>query len=258
MKTNTKPPDYSQCTWTPEEHAKAILQCLALMGLFSYFFYRSAWAMLPLSLPGIWCYNHLKRKQIGRRREALLDQFRECILSVATLLQAGYSLENAFLRVRQEMEIVYGRDSDIYRELSFVRSGLHINIAIEDLLDEFARRSACKDITQFAQVVTIAKHSGGDMAEIMANTAKRIGRKIDLQKELQTALGGKRMELNVMKYIPFAILVYISIGNPGYFDVLYHNLTGIIFMTGCLVILLISVLVGEHFLNKIGEAMVLG
>ena len=44
-------------------------------------------------------------------REELASQFRECILSVATLLQAGYSVENAFLECRQDMALMYGEES---------------------------------------------------------------------------------------------------------------------------------------------------
>ena len=35
------------------------------------------------------------------------------------------------------------------------------------------------------------------------------------------------MELLIMKLMPFGILLYVGMGNPGYFDSLYHNLTGI-------------------------------
>lgn len=257
MKSSVKPPDYHEYVWTTWERIRTLGQILAVLVLFSYFFYRSVWAMGPLLLLGVFYFKRLKEKKIYLRQEKLLDQFRECIMNVAALLQAGYSLENAFLQEKEEMENIYGKESDIYAELAYIRRGLHINISIEDLLEDFAERSGIEDIVQFAQVVMITKRSGGDMADIMQSTAQRIGRKIELQKEMQTALSARKMEFHIMRAMPFVILAYVNISNPGYFDVLYHNISGIVLMTICLIVFLFSTEMGERILKQLGEGMVL-
>ena len=257
MKSSVKPPDYHEYVWTTWERIRTLGQILAVLVLFSYFFYRSVWAMGPLLLLGVFYFKRLKEKNIYLRQEKLLDQFRECIMNVAALLQAGYSLENAFLQEKDEMENIYGKESDIYAELAYIRRGLHINISIEDLLEDFAERSGIEDIVQFAQVVMITKRSGGDMADIMQSTAQRIGRKIELHKEMQTALSARKMEFHIMRAMPFVILAYVNISNPGYFDVLYHNISGIVLMTICLIVFLFSTEMGERILKQLGEGTVL-
>ena len=59
------------------------------------------------------------------------------------------------------------------------------------------------------------------------------------------------MELVIMELMPFGILFYVNMGNPGYFDSLYHNLTGIAIRTGCLAVYLASFFLGKYILNKL-------
>ena len=139
----------------------------------------------------------------------------------------------------------------ISRELLIVRRGLAINIPLEELLSNLAYRSRCDDIAQFAQIFALAKRNGGNMAEIIRSSANQIGKRIELKQEVQMRVSGKKMELTIMQLMPFAILFYVNVGSPGYFDSLYHNLTGIIIMTGCLTVYLGAYLLGRYILKSI-------
>lgn len=255
METSLKRQDYHRYCWKKGERLKAICFCIGVTGVLAYFFYRSLVAMIPLSAIGVSAFCLIGRQKAEKAREDLAVQFRECILAVATFLQAGYSVENAFLECRQDMVLMYGEDVPICRELKFIERGLNINISLEELLTDMAERSACDDIAQFAQIFALAKRSGGNMAEIIRNSAGQIGSQIELRQEIQMLLGGKKMELTVMKVMPFGILLYIDMGNPGYFEPLYHNLLGIIIMSGCLATYLGAYLLGEHIMKGIMEEM---
>lgn len=255
METSLKQQDYHKYCWKKGERMKAICFCIGLTGVFAYFFYRSFAAMVPLSAIGVSAFILIARQKAEKSRENLAVQFRECILAVATFLQAGYSVENAFLECRQDMVLMYGEEAPICQELKFIKRGLNINISLEELLTDMADRSACDDIAQFAQIFALAKRSGGNMSEIIRNSADQIGRQIELRQEIQMLLGGKKMELTVMKVMPFGILLYIDMGNPGYFAPLYHNLSGILIMTGCLAAYLGAYLLGEHIMKGIMAEM---
>lgn len=211
----------------------------------SYFFYRSMLAAVPLSLAGAFCFHKMRAEKGRREREELVGQFRECIMAVSASLQAGYSVENAFLECEQDMTLMYGGESMICRELKLIRRGLHINISLEELLADLGERSGCEEIVQFAEVFSIAKRNGGNLAEIIGSSAEVIGRKIELQIEMQALLSGKKLELTIMKGMPFAILIYIDVTNPGYFDTLYHNLFGVLVMTGCLLVYIGAYAIGD-------------
>lgn len=255
MKTNLMRQVYHNYGWKKGEMLKAVVFCMGVTGLFAYFFYRSILALIPLSAIGLAAFGLIRKRKMEKAREELAAEFRECILAVATSLQAGYSVENAFLECRLDMALMYGEEAPICQELKLIKKGLHINISLEDLLVDMARRSCCEDIAQFAQIFALAKRNGGNMAEIIRNSANQIGRQIELRQEIQMLLGGKKMELAIMKIMPFGILLYIDVGNPGYFDFLYHNFIGIAVMTGCLGLYLGAYLLGEHIMKGIMAEM---
>lgn len=221
----------------------------------SFFFYRSVWACLPLTVIGVLYFRMLQQKDRAKCREELTLQFKECILSVAASLKAGYAIENAFMESRRDMELLYGKDSQIYRELEQIRRGLIINITLEEQLFLLAQRSAGEEIAQFATVFSIAKRSGGNLSEIIKDSSELIGQRLDARLEMQTILSGRRMEQNVMKLMPFGVLGYIGISYPGYFDMLYHNWQGVAVMTGCLAIYLAAYVLGEKILQQIADEM---
>lgn len=251
MKTSSKQRDYRRYQWQRGERLQAILVCAAVTGILAYFFYRSLYAMIPLGAIGYYFFRSIQRKKTKRAKEELAAQFRECILSVVSALQAGYSVENAFLESEKDMELMYGKNSLIGEELQFIRRGLQINITLEELLTNMAERSGCNEIGEFAQIFALAKRNGGNMTEIIKNSAGQIGKRIELRQEVQVLLGGKQMEFMIMKLMPFGILLYIGMGNPGYFEPLYHNLPGVAIMTGCLAVYSGAYLLGEAVMDKI-------
>lgn len=200
----------------------------------AYFFYRSLWAAVPLLPLGVVFFRKIRQERGEREREELTGQFRECILAVGTMLGAGYSVENAFLECEQDMTLMYGKEALICGELRMVRRGLNINVSLEELLADFGERSGCEEVVQFAEVFVIAKRNGGNLAEIIRSSAELISRKAELKWEVDTLLSGKKMEMSIMRLMPFAILAYIGFTNPGYFDILYNGLYGRLIMTGCL------------------------
>lgn len=255
MSKNSKQRDYRHNRWTVRELVPEIAKAVAAVLLLAYFFYRSVWAVLPLSAVGVFFFRMECDKKLKRCREELNHQFKECILSAATSLKAGYAVENAFVESRGDMKLLYGEDSYIYEELETIRRGLVINLTLEELLGDLAIRSGSDDILQFSQVFAIAKRSGGNLSEIIQTTAVMIGKRIDAKQEIATLLSGREMEQNIMKLMPFGILLYIGSSYPGYFDMLYHNWQGIAVMTVCLGLYLAAYVMGDKILQKIALEM---
>ena len=255
MGKSLKQRDYSKYRWTAETLALAVGKSAAVTALLAGFFYRSIWAIFPLTVVGVFFFKMEYDSMVKRCREDLNRQFKECILSVAASLKAGYAVENAFVESRSDMKMLYGEDSFIYEELETIRRGLVINLTLEELLDDLAVRSGSDDILQFSQVFAIAKKSGGNLSEIIQTTAVMIGRRIDAKQEIVTLLSGRQMEQNIMKLMPFGILLYIGSSYPGYFDMLYHNWQGIAIMTACLALYLAAYVLGDKILQKIALEM---
>ena len=253
MKRNSNRRDYSKYIWQGSELAETLLLCFAIVIGLAYFFYRSIYAVIPLSAVGYFCFRIIQKNKQEQYLTMLVEQFRECMLSVSAAMKAGYAVENAFLESREDMRILYGEESAIFQELEWIRRGLVINITLEEQLQDLAERSGSDEIIQFADVFCIAKRNSGNLADIMETSAKMIGQRMDTASEIRTLLSGKRMEQNVMKVMPFLVMVYIGVSYPGYFDVLYHNWLGALIMSGCLLIYLVAYVLGERTLQKIAE-----
>lgn len=223
---------------------------------FAWFFYRSLWAVLPLSPIGILAFNTVRFHRKRKQQEELKIEFKECIMTVSAALQTGYSVENAFLLCEQDMVQLYGTDALIVSELRLIRRGLHINIALEELLMDFGNRSSCEEILQFAEVFSIAKRNGGNLPDLIQNCGDMIGRKVDLKQEITALLSAKRMELGIMETMPFFILLYVGFSSPGYFDSLFFNLRGVVVMTACLIIYLGAYAIGEWILRQLSDRFV--
>ena len=251
MKKSSERRDYAECRWSNWDRGVAIAKAAGLTCLWAWFFYRSFWAVIPLSGVGILYYKMLRQKYVEQCRERLVLEFRECILSVGTALRAGYAVENAFVEAGNDMRMLFGEYSLIYQELELIRRGMVINITLEELLKDLADRSHSDEMQQFAEVFVIAKRSGGNFADIINSSAEIIGRQIEMRQEVQTLLSGRQMEQTVMKLMPFGILIYVSVAYPGYFDVLYHNLQGILIMTACLAVYLTAFVMSDRIVKKI-------
>ena len=109
-------------------------QGVGYLALLDFVFYRSAALFAVLAPIGI-CYPLILRKDLKRRRkEALKLQFKDAILSAASGLNAGYSVENAFAAALEEMDRLYGKDSMISQELRLILAKTRMNRAFGEAL----------------------------------------------------------------------------------------------------------------------------
>lgn len=75
---------------------------------------------------------------------------------------------------------------------------------------------------RFAQVLHIAKRTGGDLIAITRMTADRISEKMEVKREILVMIAGKQMEAQIMKLMPLAIILYFWVFSPGFLDPLYR------------------------------------
>ena len=94
-----------------------ILQGVGLAILFGKLFYDSYIAAALMSPIAFFCFGLQKKREKEQNKRLAGIQFRDAIFSVLTNLKAGYSIENAFLDARGDMEVLYGKKSIICRHL---------------------------------------------------------------------------------------------------------------------------------------------
>ena len=213
---------------------------ILIVTCFAYFFYRSFLAV-PVLLPLMFVHFKMTKKRlILKKSEELRSQFKEMIEMVAGNLRAGYSVENAFLETGKEMSRREQTDIPIVRMISFIKRGLQNNIPLDMRLKEAGVISKIQEIIEFADVFGVAKNSGGNTIDCIGQFAAMIGDKIETEKEIKVTLSARLSEQKIMNIVPFIILLYLDITSPGFFTSLYHNVSGVITMTICLLLYLVA------------------
>ncbi len=182
-------------------------------GVVSYLFFHSivvtvaAAAAVAVLAQGI--YRESRQK---KRKKELLLQFKDLLESLTTSYATGKNTLDSFRDAWNDLEQIYGDQADITTELAILVTGMENNIAIEDLLSNFANRSGLEDIASFADVFRVSLQ-GANIQKIIAATRDVINDKIEIEMEIQTIIAGNKNELNIMMVMPLVILV--SLGGMG-------------------------------------------
>ena len=94
-------------------NVRYIAEGIVVIVIAAYIFYENILMALLLS-PYI--FIHLKesqRLQEAKRRNILIKQFKDGIMSVSFALNVGYSIENSFSQAIDELVLLYGENADI-------------------------------------------------------------------------------------------------------------------------------------------------
>lgn len=190
-----------------------------------------------------------KREQVRKKQWELMTQFKDAMDSMISALVAGYSMENAVTEAYRDLSLMYGSGTVILKELWDMKQKVSMHEPLDRVLMDFAARSGVEDIHTFAQVYATARRSGGNLVKIMKRTADNIGEKMEIQREIETMIAGKKMESICMMVIPLLIIVYLRVFSPGFLDPVYQGAAGRLFMTGALAVYGVSVVWSRSIMN---------
>ena len=173
--------NYQEYIYTKKELITYLCCGLLLSSLLAYLFYQSIIAVIlfsPLSL----VYIKQKRLQLIEKRKWQLNlEFREGILCLSAALNAGYSIENAFMEAIKDLRMMYSDESYIIPEFEYITQQIKMNVTVEEALKELAQRSDIEDISNFSEVFSTAKRTGGDIIKVMRVTGRNINDKIEMR-----------------------------------------------------------------------------
>ena len=206
---------------------------------FSIFYdsYKACLLLIPFAIVD---YQRMKKRRLEEQKRRLTIQFKSLMESLVTSLNAGYSLERAFLDAYRDLQLIYEKDELIFPELGIIRSGLSVNLPIEKLLSDFGNRSGIEDIRNFANVIMAAKKSGGNLIHIIQKTVNSITDKMEVEEEIETLITAKKLEERIMMVMPYGIIFYLRVTNGEFLEILYHNALGAILMTVFLMVIYLA------------------
>ncbi|MCQ2609367.1 MAG: type II secretion system F family protein [Lachnospiraceae bacterium] len=212
-------------------------------------FFRSVWLCI-LCIPFSIIYPFFRKEIfIDKRKEKLLTEFKDFFLILKSNLEASYSIENSFIYSKNEMKMLYGDKSYMYIELSNMCNRLKMNVPINIVFDEFARKTKVGDIQDFSDSLMVIKEMGGNINSIINNVISIINDKIEVERDIATSTASKRFEQNIMSLLPFFIIIYLNLTSSEFLMPLYTTFLGKVFMVVLLGVYFASVYLSKKILD---------
>lgn len=240
--------DYS--IYTPNQKEIILWFAIALVaaGAVLYLFYENIIVSLIVgAICGVAFIPIRTKQMINKRRQKLSLQFRELLDALSTSIGAGKNVQEAFQGAVEDLAIQFTKQSDIVKELEIICAGMYNNIAIEDLLMNFSERSGVDDIANFANVFATCYRKGGNINEVIKNTAEIIGDKIEIKMELETMVAGQKNEMNIMLVMPALFIIVMKSMGGGLIDL--SSGIGVLSVTGALAIFVLAYFAGQWITN---------
>ncbi len=164
-------------------------------------------------------------------------------------MRVGYSAENAFREAKKELAVLYAEDTPIQREFTHMVQQIYLQVPMETILTEWAKRTGQEDVVNFVNVFVMARKSGGNMVSIIRSTTEQIREKLEVYAEIDTLLAARVYEFKVMSVIPFAMIADMKVSFPEFMGILYGNLLGRGVMTLCLLVYIGAYVLGQKIVN---------
>lgn len=227
-----------------------ILVCIGIF-MAAFFLFRSLIPALLLSILGLF-YPKVKSSQDEKRlKDKLLLQFREAILSLASSLKAGSSLQIALQRCETDLmrELQLQKEKPMLDALQKMNGDIKLGKPIEEALLDFKYEYELEDISQFIDAIIMTRTKGGNLANVIANTSESISDKILIQQEIKLATAQKRMEATMLTFMPIGLVVILMVLNPGYMQPMYETTLGTILLFIAIIMLIVNYFIGRKVTN---------
>ena len=131
-----------------------------MIWLLAFLWYDNLWWGIILQILLI-PYTLFLRKYYKKREKMQYQRgFRDFLQLILLSFQAGYSLENACVAAKKELEDMLGPEHAFIKELKKMVRGIEIHIPVENLFSEMAVNTENMDIYQFSAILHILKNTG--------------------------------------------------------------------------------------------------
>jgi tight adherence protein B len=176
----------------------------------------------------------------GRRRAAFADQLDDSLQLMASSLRAGHSLLRAVDAVSQDAV------SPTAEEFARIVNETRVGRDLSDSLDEVAERMRSDDFLWVAQAIAIHREVGGNLAEVLDAVGHTIRERNQIRRQVKALSAEGKLSAIVLGALPFVIIGFLSMTNPGYLAKFTESVIGYGMIAGVVVLML----VGGFWLKK--------
>jgi tight adherence protein B len=167
----------------------------------------------------------LLRIRASRRQAAFADQLDDSLQLMASSLRAGHSLLRAVDAVSQEAR------PPTSEEFSRIVNETRVGRDLNESLDEVAQRMGSDDFLWVAQAIAIHREVGGNLAEVLDAVGHTIRERNAIRRQVKALSAEGKLSAIVLMALPFVIIGFIAMINPGYLAKFTESLAGYVMLT---------------------------
>ena len=179
--------------------------------------------------------------QKAQRAALLSEEIGESLTGMSNSLRAGYSFQQAMDSVGKETHGPLGKE--YRRTLREINLGVTTDQALQNLIN----RVQNEDLELMISSVLIQRSIGGNLAEMFDKIADTIRQRIRMKGEVKVLTAQARVSSWIIGFMPIALILVISMINPGFLSFFFESTTGMI----VLAVAAVSELIGFMLIRKI-------
>lgn len=166
------------------------------------------------------------------RRTRQLHKFQELFPEALDLIvrsvRAGLPVSEAIRMIGTEVAEPVG---EAFRE---VAANLGIGMSLDESLGLLQKKVPVAEVKFFAISLTIQQETGGNLAEILANLAAIMRKRVQIGKKIRALSSEAKASALIIGSLPFLVGLAIYALNRAYIEVLLFDETGQLFLLGAL------------------------
>jgi tight adherence protein B len=167
----------------------------------------------------------LKRRSKSRLKK-FQSQLPDALNLLAGSMRAGFSFMQGLEAVAEEAS------EPIRGELQRAFTEARLGRPVEEALDDAARRMESRDLEWAVMAIRIQREVGGNLAELLDTVAETMTHRERLRREIKSLTAEGRMSAIVLSIFPPGFAAMLFVLQPGYMNLLFTELIGIIAVVG--------------------------
>lgn len=222
-----------------------LISCILAICFFLILFILSRGYFIPV-LFGIgagitpFLYLLLKKRQ---RMSKFERQLPDALDLMARSLKAGHAFSGGLQMVAHEF------DDPIGNEFLKTLNEINLGSSVEQALKNLTARIDVPDLKFFAVSVIIQRETGGNLADILENTAHLIRERFKLLGKIKALSAEGKLTAIILVGLPFAVVLFLTILSPQYLRGLVDDAAGMVFIIIALCMMGVGIAIIRKIIN---------
>lgn len=156
----------------------------------------------------------------SKRQTKFTEDFANAIDLVVRGVRSGLPVNECFKVCAREFPAPLGE------EFRMLVEGQNLGITIDDLMEKGIERIPTAEYKFFAIVIQIQRQTGGNLADTLAGLSNVLRERKKMRDKARAMASEATASAAIIGSLPFAVALLLSLVNPEYLLVLYHEKTG--------------------------------